>query len=89
MDDRWKDTHTDSQMDAQTDLIYITAESMKSALEKLEVIASEAEVCQMIQDAGLRYEKWIDFQEFCKILEPLPGELSSYSSSVDIDPYQT
>ena len=66
---------------------YITVSSMKKALASLEVTATDEQVVEMIHEAGLRYDNWIDFQEFCKLLEPLPGELSSASSSArDSDP---
>lgn len=64
---------------------YITVDSMKAALENLEIVVSQEEVIRMIHEAGLKYDQWIDFQEFCKILEPLPDDLSSVSGNNSIE----
>lgn len=59
---------------------YITLESIRAALEKLGVLVNEGTVKKMIAEVGLKYENWIDFDGFCKLLEPDKDDLSSYSN---------
>ena len=58
---------------------------MKSALETLGMEVTEEKVVRMIAESGLKYDKWIDFEEFCHVLEPLPDEISSRSNLSFLD----
>ena len=55
---------------------------VSEGLERLGVHSTAQEVEQKLTEVGLKYDKWIDFDEFCQVLEPLPDELSSVSSNV-------
>ena len=68
----------------QEDKGYITSEDLKHALETLGIEKSNEEIEAMVQEAGLKYDRWIEYSEFCKILDPYPDDVSSYPGSVAV-----
>ena len=60
---------------------FITKDNIKHALEIMGLQVSEEEVKSMIREEGFKYENYITFEEFSRILDPRPEDYSRPSSA--------